>query len=235
MSREKIRMNLLPFKKQGASITRNGIIFQKLHYTCDTAEQDNWYVKARDRGSERVDVVYDPRNTDSIYLVMNERQSIVPCRLLDKSKTYSSCSWYDVLDYFDLLTAEKGAARTSDEQAIAGYHAQVDTIVEQAKQRTAESKPDQKSHRAVVKGIKDNRDTERALDGASTSWLPQDNVATVPSDLAAAASSSSPGKNVENEYVPRASRLKSIKEAHGPKVSNRSKNEPRISYGKASI
>lgn len=60
-----IRLNLLP--SESASVTRNGIYFKKLHYTCELALQEQWFVKARNSGAWNSR--YDGVNSTSTQLV----------------------------------------------------------------------------------------------------------------------------------------------------------------------
>lgn len=64
--REIVRLNLLPRKM--VSVTTQGIHFEKeIYYTCDIARQEGWFERARNRGSWKIEVAYDPRNLDNIY------------------------------------------------------------------------------------------------------------------------------------------------------------------------
>ena len=49
MSLDKIRWNLLAEKK--ASVTRRGIVFEGMRYSCKLAMEEQWFVKAGETGS----------------------------------------------------------------------------------------------------------------------------------------------------------------------------------------
>ncbi len=164
-----IRLNLLP---QGqAAIARDGLHFQDLRYTCELAEQEGWFVKARQRGRERITVAYDPRLVDAIYLRRGDAQRLEPCYLLDKHKTYLGRDWYDTLDYFALKKQRHEAARSDQLQTKATSDAHIEHIVDQAQQRQQASLAVGKPSKAArLKDIQTNRQAERELEREQNAW-----------------------------------------------------------------
>lgn len=164
-----IRLNLLP---QGqAAIARDGLHFQGLRYTCELAEQEGWFVKARQRGRERITVAYDPRLVDAIYLRLDDARQLVPCYLLDKHKTYLGRDWYDTLDYFALKKQRQEAARSGQLQTKAASDAHIEQIVEHAQKRQQTALVNAKpSKSARLKDIRTNRQAERELEREQHAW-----------------------------------------------------------------
>ncbi len=201
MDRDAVRLNLLPFVKGGASITASGITFQKLRYTSDIAQLEQWFVKARDRGSERADVVWDPRDSSIIYLVLGDRQRLLPCQLLPTQGTFRNCEWNDVLDYFALTAAQSDSARTADEQARAELNAQIGAIVNAARQET-NTTASAESDRSRIKNITANRKDERTAEGNANAWHPENPESTAPADDVAGSVAISASEVPLDTYVP---------------------------------
>jgi putative transposase len=171
MDRETVRLNLLPLEKNGAVVTRSGIEFRKLHYTCAEAEQEQWFAIARNSGRQRVDVIHDPRNTSTIYLVLGSRQKLLACQILEKDRTFLQRDWYDVLQHFELVSIRSQIARSSDLQSGAEYRAQIDAIVESAEKLRDTTAPSE-SDRSRVLGITENRALERDMERGKMAWQP---------------------------------------------------------------
>ena len=193
---EAIRLNLLPTKE--ASVGREGIRFQGLHYTSSLAVQEEWFVKARVKGTWRVPVAYDPRITDVIYLRLEDGQRIEPCYLLDKDKTFQGRDWYESLDYFELQKQAQQSARTRQQQTEAEFHAQIEQIVTPAREQAKQARAGQ-SKRSRLLRIRENRQEERQRerqDGARS--FPADETRGQP------ATGGGPRENLaaEHEYVP---------------------------------
>jgi transposase InsO family protein len=79
MSSDLVRINLLP-RSEGTA-TERGIRFRKLFYTCDTEQKQQWRVKARSNHAWKVEVAYDPLNTNALYYVSQTGFEL--CRLLE--------------------------------------------------------------------------------------------------------------------------------------------------------
>lgn len=98
---ELVRKTLLPRGK--ATITRRGIRFQDLYYTCARAESEQWYIRAAKR-QWKVDVSYYPPNNDTIFLRSHDSKNFEPCTLVDRTneRAWKGNDWYDTRDYFEV-------------------------------------------------------------------------------------------------------------------------------------
>jgi putative transposase len=166
---ELIRLNLLP---QGqASITKRGILFEGLLYSCELAIQENWFVNARVHGRQKILVAYDPRLTDVIYLRLDKGRRIEPCTLLDSQgmRIFRNQDWATTHNFFALQNERKQASASHRLQAQAEFNAYKQHIVQQAQdqQSTTPGKP---SKRARVQGIRDNRQVERDRERQQGAW-----------------------------------------------------------------
>lgn len=178
MAPDIVRLNLLP--TQEASVTRNGILFQGLHYTCDLALREQWFVRARERGGWRIPVAYDPRRLDMIYLRLDEGRRLEPCCLHESDKTFKGNDWQDTLDYLELGKQATELARTRQQQADAEFHAHIEQIVGPARGQAQDARGGQ-SKRSRLRGIQENRGRERDAERQAGAWqLAQDENAPEP-------------------------------------------------------
>lgn len=104
---EQVRLQVLP--QAEASVTRRGILFQGLHYTCPLAQQEQWFIKARQRW--KIPVCYAPRFTRTIYLRLDNGQRLEACTLLDTDRTFRDYNWFETLDYHACQKQDSQASR----------------------------------------------------------------------------------------------------------------------------
>jgi len=179
MAADIVRLNLLPTKE--ASITRQGILFQGLHYTCERALREQWFVRARERGSWRLPVAYDPRRLDVIYLRLEQGRQIEPCSLHGSDQTFQGQDWHDLLDYLALRQQAAASARTRQQQADAKLHAHIEQIVRPAQEQAAKARQTQ-SKRARLRDIQGNRKAERERERQSGAWQLAPDASSLPRD-----------------------------------------------------
>lgn len=93
-SRDHVRLNLLP--RRTVSVTGSGIPFEgQLYYTCERALRESWFGRASLHGNWKVEVAFDPRTTDRIYLIINGGTEIEPCHLMDASRHLGGRDWHE--------------------------------------------------------------------------------------------------------------------------------------------
>ncbi|MCA0151139.1 Mu transposase C-terminal domain-containing protein [Rossellomorea vietnamensis] len=80
-----LRYNLLP--KSNASITKWGIEFSELCYTCETGIKEGWFERGTMNGKGSIVVSYDPRNVSSIFIRLKNGK-LERCILTEKFKEY---------------------------------------------------------------------------------------------------------------------------------------------------
>lgn len=68
--RNLIRYSLLP--KGEGTVTRAGLIFEKLAYKSDRGMDEGWFEEERIDGKKKVEVCFDPRNCSSIFIKLKE-------------------------------------------------------------------------------------------------------------------------------------------------------------------
>lgn len=172
-----VRMNLLP--KKMASVSRRGILFEGLHYTCELAQQEQWFVKARQRW--KIPVVYDPRSTDVIYLRLEHGQRLEPCYLLERDRVFKQRNWYEVMDYHQQRKLSKEVAQTRQQQATAHFHAQIDHIVQDGVAQTDSARQGESVNKHHMRAT---RQLEREIEREKEQWLLTEQVEEASPDTA---------------------------------------------------
>jgi hypothetical protein len=168
---EILRLNLLPGEK--ASVTYRGIrCFQGLLYSCDLALRENWFARAREKGSWKIDIAYDPRKLDNIYLRLDGGRRLEFCHLIDADKTFRGKDWYEATDYLELRGQDKDRAKSRKQQSKAVLNAQMEQIIAEATEQTTKGLESvgQLSKRSRIKGIRQNRKEEREMERESQAW-----------------------------------------------------------------
>lgn len=157
---EVIRQSLFPIRQ--GSITSGGILYNELYYTCELAEKEGWYVRARYKGREKVNISIDPHWIGTIYLHVNGQAQLVPCQLTDKHKAFTEWAWEEYNDYLTNEKIQRREAETRRNQARAHSDAQIDAVVIPAKKRGRIAvKNDPKSNSARLRDVANNRKEER--------------------------------------------------------------------------
>lgn len=193
-----IRANLLPGAK--ATITFRGIKFRGLVYGCDRVQIEGWFEKARASRTWQVEVAYDPRLVDNIFLRMSDGCLLEPCQLLKADHRFLGASWADVADFFLSQKQAQESSRTDDLQSRVNLQVQVDSVVKKASEAAkAANRGLSKSTR--LGNVRENRDHERRLDATVTATQSALEVATIHTSGSNDGLPISDGSN-GNEYIP---------------------------------
>jgi putative transposase len=163
---ETIRLGLLP--QDEAAITRQGIRFRRLYYTCPTAVEAGWYVKAGQSGRWKVPVSYDPRLVDWLYLWHDGGRQVEACTLVNNARmrVFQGLDWATVQTHASYQKGQQQAAQARQQQGRAVLNAHKDDVVQQAE--TAQS--GEKRKRRQVRDIIANRQDERARQRQEEAW-----------------------------------------------------------------
>jgi hypothetical protein len=161
MPQEIVRRNLLPEAR--ATVTQAGIIYGGLEYTCDLAERENWYTKARHSGTWTVPIVYDQSNTGCIFLCLEDGK-LEPCELLDNKQ--GGRDWYERLDYMAIQSIQNRDKGERDVAADIELDANTDEIIRAAQEKKNEAfKAHGRMSKSAQRGdIRENRAEERELE-----------------------------------------------------------------------
>ena len=132
---ERIRLALLP--RGEATVTEEGILFNKCLYTCAEAMAGGWFVQAR-RKRFKVGVSYDSRLVDRLYVHNpNKRGHVAECTLTSRSERYRGFSFPEVAALERIRALLQPGITQSRLQTRADMHRANDPIIAAAKQRLA--------------------------------------------------------------------------------------------------
>ncbi|MBD2498897.1 DDE-type integrase/transposase/recombinase [Nostoc sp. FACHB-280] len=203
---EIIRLNLL--HRGNASVTRRGICFRvpeldlhdRLRYTCESANREQWFIKAGLKGNWKVPIAYDPRKPQVIYLLLDSGKKMEVCELLPASQTFSDNSLEEIMDHLaeQEFINQKTKQKQRQEKAILNTH------LEQSK-KDAQEKTDQarqgKSKQSLTEAIRANKQSERNDERKKNARILRNEQADVSSKLI---SSQVDNQHQENgrSYVP---------------------------------
>ncbi|WP_220810328.1 transcriptional antiterminator [Noviherbaspirillum aridicola] len=155
-----VRFSLLPDDK--AVVTGEGIRFKGCYYKMPTAEQNEWFVRAR-KGTYSVSVSYDRRIADSIY-IHDERdpQKYYVAKLKDKCADYLGLSFAEVEAYEAMKRKQQPVYEQMTRQLTSELHEHADEVAAQAKKLTLVATQG-KSRSARKADTAEERQTERRL------------------------------------------------------------------------
>jgi len=154
---DKIKLALMP--TDTATVTAKGIKYKNVYYVCERAAKEYWFEKAKVK-SWKVDISYDPRNMDTIY-VRNHDGSAETCRLSKWQDKYVGRTLDEILF---LHESEKAAQHKNKQKEMAfkaELSAAIDDVIAEAEEMARQTVvPKAKSAR--TKSIRDNRHNEKA-------------------------------------------------------------------------
>ncbi|QRF22547.1 DDE-type integrase/transposase/recombinase [Alicyclobacillus sp. TC] len=163
IERDVLRLNLLPMET--VTVSEKGIPFHGRYYSCDTAIRDNWFV--RDGKTRKVQIHYDPRVVDKIFLRLDGGRAYEECTLVD---IYSRYRGLRDEEAFDLICYENGVKRAIHDdygiQSQAFLHAKIEQLEAEAKKKR-EGRSTQKANRAEMRT---HRQEERMLKREEEKW-----------------------------------------------------------------
>lgn len=153
-----VRFSLLPV--QEATVTLNGIRFKGIYYTCQKAIEERWFDRARQRGTWKVKISYDPRNMDEIYLhdALVSMQFQI-CQMTERSRAHERMSLWEI-EQQQVSEKNVSANRQPRQQlASADLAASIESIVSDAVKRKSTSSVESAASR--TKNIRKHRADEK--------------------------------------------------------------------------
>jgi len=165
VDREILRLNILP--KGKASISRAGIRFKGLYYSSDKAIKEQWFVNLKIRN---IEVVYDPRNMNKIYIPYNNGLDYDECYLIDSSLQYKDCLLEEIVFNEELTSELKEKHLREQTQNNIDFEKEIKKIVKEAQKEKQNSVIYGESNNKKLKGIKNNRLVEKEINRVAESF-----------------------------------------------------------------
>ncbi|MCP1311554.1 Mu transposase C-terminal domain-containing protein [Paenibacillus tyrfis] len=152
---EILAKTLLP--RGEAKVTKRGIMFEGVPYTCKRAIDEGWFVQTDHPNMGKVvQISYDPRFTDKIFI--RELMSFEECTLIDTKHHAATKTWDDYLNIIEVLRIEHEEFKQEELQEEVSYDAFVEQVVTQAENRMANLDVDMKK---LLKGLREHRAEEK--------------------------------------------------------------------------
>ncbi len=169
---ETCRLALMP--EDTCDITREGIKFHKLFYSCDRAVQEQWFENARRDGSYKLKVSYDPRDVHAIYVWSDGEPKPDKAVLLNWEQKFDGKSSEECDYEMEVIDALKGKRAKQDKDALLTADNFVDSVLAEAKAMKADTYGKSKAER--ISGIKANRKQEKEAQRAKESFVREDDI-----------------------------------------------------------
>ena len=152
------RLNLLP--KGRARITRAGLKFKGLFYGSEKAINEQWYVKLK---SSSIEVLYDPREMNQIYIPHADGRSFDSCYLLDTSLEYKGDTLEEIGFYQELLQEAKAEEQAKQRENTINADLAIEEIVKKAMKEKKQSVTQTLNKAEKLRDIRVNRKVEKVL------------------------------------------------------------------------
>ncbi|MEK4487661.1 Mu transposase C-terminal domain-containing protein [Psychrobacillus sp. FSL H8-0484] len=152
------RLNLLP--KGKARITRAGLKFKGLFYGSEKAINEQWYVKLK---SSSIEVLYDPREMNQIYIPHADGRNFDSCYLLDTSLEYKSDTLEEIGFYRELLQEVKAEEQAKQRENTINADLAIEEIVKKAMKEKKQTVSQTLNKAEKLRDIRVNRKVEKAL------------------------------------------------------------------------
>jgi len=155
-----VKLNLMP--TASARIAEDGIRFKKMRYSCEKAIRENWFERARiKKRTEQIEISYDPRNTNYLYIKSQNGRSFEKCYLLDSEERYMNKSVAEV-EYLIEHENYQNQRHTGDKQQFkVDLASNIEGVVRIAEEMTNQVRDKTASKASRVANIKGNRSFER--------------------------------------------------------------------------
>lgn len=136
--RKALRYNLLP--REEAKVTRFGIEFQGLTYTCKVGVEEGWFEGNGIYGNTKIVVTYDPRNCSSIFL--KYKNDLLQCLLTGRSIEFENLHFSEVEKIMEYRDSQIQEQEKLEKQYRAELHAFAGALNKSAMERTKEATKD---------------------------------------------------------------------------------------------
>ncbi len=130
VDRNILRLNVLP--RGNATISRAGIKFKNLLYGSKQAVEEQWYLKLRNTS---IEIVYDPRNVEKIYIPHDNGMDFESCILLEPSQQYRNDLLEEIIFQQQLRSEWEEIERSNQIQLTINTDAKMDEIIKKGKEQ----------------------------------------------------------------------------------------------------
>ena len=163
-SEDVIKLNLLP--KGRGTVTSRGIRFKGMRYTCEKAIKQKWFENARsntlDSTNKYLDVSYDLRQPNFIYISDADGRGFEKCFLVDSEERYLNQSFEEIEYLHESERRDSKIYEASELQHDVDLATTIEGIVNEAEEWAGQYSDSTLSNAARVSSIRENRTFDRA-------------------------------------------------------------------------
>lgn len=178
VDRDILRLNVLP--RSRATISRAGIKFKNLLYGSQRAIEEQWYAKLKNKS---IDIVYDPRHLDKIYIPSNNGMDYETCILLEPSQQYKLDFLEDVVFQQQLRNELEEEERAKQIQLSINADTMMDQIIKAAEKKKKQAQHQPTSKKEKLEAIRDNKAIEKAANREEEKFDLSPTVAEHPAEI----------------------------------------------------
>jgi len=160
---ETVKLALMPVDT--ATVTVKGIRFKGLYYLCERAATEDWFETARAKGSWKINISYDPRNMNTIYIRETDG-TVNICWLAEWQEKYQGKCLYEIdfLHEAEKLMQHKNAPNKTISKIELSVV--IDEVISEAQEMARQTVvPKSKSER--TNNIRENRRNEKEINRQS--------------------------------------------------------------------
>lgn len=158
IDRNILRLNVLPREK--ATISRAGIKFNNLLYGSKRAIEEQWYAKLKNKS---IEIVYDPRSLDKIYIPNDNGMDYETCILLEPSQQYKLDFLEDVVFQHQLRNELEEEERSKQVQLTINADAMMEQIIRGAEKKKKKALHQPTSKKEKLEAIRENKVNEKQV------------------------------------------------------------------------
>ncbi|KPB05183.1 Mu transposase C-terminal domain-containing protein [Bacillus sp. CHD6a] len=158
VDRNILRLNVLP--RGNATISRAGIKFKNLFYGSKQSLEEQWYLKLKNKS---IEIVYDPRNVEKIYIPHDGGKDFEVCSLLEPSYQYKHDFLEEIIFQQQLRNELEEIERSKQVQLTINTDAMLEDIINKAKKMKKQSRHQTTSKKEKLANISDNKTIEKEL------------------------------------------------------------------------
>jgi len=143
-SKKELRYNLWP--KETAKVTRFGLEFKGMHYTCDLGIKEGWFEgEGGIDGKKYVEIVFDPRHSGCIYY-RSKKGDLIPCNLIPKYHEFEGLHFEEVAKIMEYRDEQIKQQEKAEKQHRAELHAFAEALNKTAVKETKDKTKDKSFH-----------------------------------------------------------------------------------------
>lgn len=158
---EIIKLNLMP--SESVIVTKRGIKFKNIYYSCERALKEMWFENARNKGTWKINISYDPRNMNYLYIRSDDGRSFEVAHILEGYERYANKTIYEIQYLIDYENLSKINSEEKELQETVDLLSDIENIVQEAEYMTNKVQNRNDSKAGRLKNINKNRKNEKLL------------------------------------------------------------------------